>query len=442
MKFSPKQLATIRKPFRDGAFEVSEGTPRSGKTTAGAFRFARFVMECPERDFLVLAYSQEQAHSLLVEGDGYGLRHIFGYNARIHKDRTGSNLTVLHTGVEKHIYLKGGGKASDFKAFQGRSFGGVYFCELSLLNPDTVREAFRRTIASRLRCHFADLNPPPPHHWAVTFMAENPKTDWTHWTMADNPILSEGRIKDIEESLKGNPYLYQRDFLGLRAMPEGLIYNMWDDAENVREGPIPDDEQIAEMWFAADGGVDHATCVICFLATQTIVPPDRQWIEKPKHKGVVYIADEYYYSGAESGNKAMSLQAEEIAKFVGRMLKRHGPRFSKWRPRPAAGWSRFFVDPACLALSEELKLKGISAERADNNQREGVNAGIERIQDLILRRKVKLLNDDRRGTNHGYLLKEMNGYAWDKNGNPVKVHDDCMDAMRYGLNYYIKTYGG
>ena len=43
IQFSEKQLALIRRPFIDGSLEVSEGTPRSGKTTAGAFRAADII---------------------------------------------------------------------------------------------------------------------------------------------------------------------------------------------------------------------------------------------------------------------------------------------------------------------------------------------------------------------------------------------------------------
>ena len=44
IQFSEKQLALIRRPFIDGSLEVNEGTPRSGKTTAGAFRDRKSVV--------------------------------------------------------------------------------------------------------------------------------------------------------------------------------------------------------------------------------------------------------------------------------------------------------------------------------------------------------------------------------------------------------------
>ena len=86
IQFSEKQLALIRRPFIDGSLEVNEGTPRSGKTTAGAFRAARYYIETQDRDHLVLGYNHEQAFKLFIDCDGMGLLHIFAGNCRIRHD--------------------------------------------------------------------------------------------------------------------------------------------------------------------------------------------------------------------------------------------------------------------------------------------------------------------------------------------------------------------
>jgi hypothetical protein len=57
---------------------VNEGTPRSGKTTAGHFRFAYYLTVTPDENYLIVAYNQEQSYRLFVDGDGTGLLHIFG----------------------------------------------------------------------------------------------------------------------------------------------------------------------------------------------------------------------------------------------------------------------------------------------------------------------------------------------------------------------------
>lgn len=79
MEFSPKQAQTIRMPFH--TFEVNEGTPRSGKTTAGIFRYAANLIKSRDQNHLVIAYNQEQAYKLVMEGDGLGLLHILAAQA-------------------------------------------------------------------------------------------------------------------------------------------------------------------------------------------------------------------------------------------------------------------------------------------------------------------------------------------------------------------------
>ncbi|MBQ2278419.1 MAG: PBSX family phage terminase large subunit, partial [Clostridia bacterium] len=71
---SPKQRDLIRAPF-DRTLDWLEGTPRSGKTTAGTFRFARHLIKSRDNIHLVTAYSAEQAYRLIMDGDGFGLLH-------------------------------------------------------------------------------------------------------------------------------------------------------------------------------------------------------------------------------------------------------------------------------------------------------------------------------------------------------------------------------
>ena len=59
--FSSKQLEVIRAPF-DHTLDANEGTPRSGKTTAGVFRFARYLIETDDISHLIVAYNQEQGY--------------------------------------------------------------------------------------------------------------------------------------------------------------------------------------------------------------------------------------------------------------------------------------------------------------------------------------------------------------------------------------------
>ena len=74
MNWGTKQTDLILAPF-DRCVDWLEGTPRSGKTTAGTMRFARHLLKSRDNIHLVTAYSAEQAYRLIMDGDGMGLLH-------------------------------------------------------------------------------------------------------------------------------------------------------------------------------------------------------------------------------------------------------------------------------------------------------------------------------------------------------------------------------
>ena len=422
MKFGTKQRETIKRPFIDNTLEVLEGSPRSGKTTAGAFRYARFLVETEDDNHLVLAFSQEQAYKLLIESDGMGLLHIFSGCCWLKDDDNGKHLLVKTPKGFRRVYYKGGGDMSSYKSFQGLSLGSVYFCEIDLISLPTIQEAFRRTFASHLRVHFADLNPPSPQHPVIKEVFEVQNTIWSHWTMADNPVLSEERKAELYKILSKNPFLLQRDWFGNRCIPQGVIYSMFSHEENMLKS-IPKDEEKIELFFSGDGGIKDATSIICWIVT------------RKDNTFFLNIVNEYYYSGRDTGlSKAMSVQAKEIAgTFIPYCL-------NQWQ----MNWAECLIDPACLALREELKLCGIQTRGADNNassikgNSKGLAVGIERGQSLIADRRLRVIDTDTWG--HYDLLRELTMYVVDAHGNPVDMYNHAMDAMRYGVNYFVRNY--
>ena len=206
LTFSPKQKEVIRAPF-DFTLEVNEGTPRSGKTTAGVFRYAYYLTLTPDENHLVTAYNQEQAYRLFIECDGLGLKHIFGHLCKQKHDDNGDHLEIHTPNGIKKVYYKGGGKADSHKAITGMSLGSVAFMEINLLHMNMIQECFRRTFAAKMRYHLADLNPPPPNHPVIKEVFDVQKTRWKHWTIHDNPIITEERKKEIYETLKKSKYL-------------------------------------------------------------------------------------------------------------------------------------------------------------------------------------------------------------------------------------------
>lgn len=417
MSLSEKQLNYICAPFNH-TLDVAEGTPRSGKSTASVLRFYRFLNTSRDENFLITAASAEQAFRLSMDADGNGLLHLFGSQAKIKHDDYGDHLEALTVTGRKKIYYKGGAKADSDKTIRGLSLGGVMFCEIDILHMNMIQECFRRTYAAQIRWHIADLNPPAPQHPVIKDVFELNNTYWTHWTVNDNPIITEERKRELEETLKKNPYLYRRDWLGERCVPEGVIYSMFDHKKHIVKN-IPDNAQRIEMYFSGDGGLTDATSVSCNIIT---------------YENGNYILNRvanWYYDGK---NKAMSVQAKELATEFCQYCRE---RFKMYE-------SFWTIDPACKALRKELELYGLDVINADNNGKDikgntkGIRVGIEYTQSMIQDGLFRLVECEKYG--HDSFLREISMYCVDDHGNPIDMYNHAMDELRYSMNYFVKNY--
>lgn len=423
MEFSPKQKQLITAPF-DHCLDWNEGTPRSGKTTAGTIRFARHLIGSRDQNHLVVAYSAEQAYRLIIDGDGFGLMHIFKGRCRPSHDDSGAHLKINILGDEKKVYWKGGGKADSSKSITGMSLGSVYFCEINLLHLDMVQECLRRTYAAKDRWHIADLNPPAPQDPVIKQVLGVQDCRFLHWTCADNPILSPERLAEIEAACRKSEFLYERDWLGNRVMPQGVIYHMFDANKHVLPR-IPEDVTLTEMYFSGDGGTTDATSIDCYLVGFYGNPAFGA------RKYVLFHVGCWYYDG---GQKAMSTQAKEICgNFIPYMRQKYGFRESG-----------IYIDPACKALRLELEKLGYPTNKADNNAHEikgstrGLMVGVEMLQSALTDGRILFVDDHLYGVEP--IIKEIGLYCMDNHGNPVDAYNHAMDSIRYGYNRFRKTY--
>ena len=416
--FSPKQKKIIKAPF-DVTMEINEGTPRSGKTTAGHFRYAYYLAKSRDTNHLVSAYNQEQAFRLFIDGDGTGLMHIFGDLCEIRHDEHGDHLLVHTPNGQKKVYYKGGAKINSVGPITGMSLGSVVFCEINLLHMDFIQECFRRTFAAKDRYFLADLNPPAPNHPVISEVFDIQNTRWTHWTIQDNPIITDERKKEIYETLKKSKYLLDRDWYGKRVMPEGVIYSMFDTEKHIENTLLG---KPYEMYFVADGGQSDATSCSCNIVT--------------RYKGKFRLnrVAHYYHSGKETGQtKAMSTYAKEIREFVRWCTDKYEMRYTE-----------FFVDPACKSLREELHLVGIDTRPADNNSHDikgsikGIEVGIERGKNAMTDGKFFLVENEK--YDHYNFIREVGMYVRDDNGKPIDDWNHALDEFRYAINYFYKRY--
>ena len=423
--WSDKQKELILAPY-DHTIDWCEGTPRSGKTTAAIARFTDHLLMTHDTNHLVTAYSAEQAYRLVIDGDGLGLIHnVAGYVKPSHDDEGAHLLITLPASrygdkAVRKVYWKGGGKADSHKSITGMSLGSVYFCEINLLHLNMIQECLRRTYAAKDRWHIADCNPPAPQDPVIKEVLEIQDCRFMHWTCKDNPILSADRLEEIKAACEKSPFLFKRDWLGERCIPQGVIYWAFDTSKHILQ-KIPDNMVAMEMYFAGDGGATDATSIGCYVVAMT---------EKRQHR--LYRVGNWYYDG---GNMAMSDQARHICgEFIPAMRKKTGMRESC-----------IMIDPACKALRLEIDKLGYPTTKADNNGHDikgsskGIKVGIEMLQNSINDGRFYIVEDDRYGVEP--FIKEVGLYCVDDNGNPIDAYNHAMDETRYGHNYFAKQYG-
>lgn len=421
VKWSPKQRELILAPY-DHTIDWMEGTPRSGKTTAAVARFADHLIQSRDTNHLITAYSAEQAYRLIIDGDGFGLLHTFaGYAKPSHDDEGAHLLITLPGGQVRKVYWKGGGKADSHKSITGMSLGSVYFCEINLLHLDMIQECLRRTYAAKDRWHIADCNPPAPQDPVIKNVLEIQDCRWVHWTCEDNPVLTPKRLEEIKTACEKSPFLWKRDWLGERCIPQGVIYWMFDPVRMILSR-IPDDGVSVEMFFAGDGGATDATSIGCYVV---------QMMQNRRHR--LLRVGNWYYDG---GQMAMSDQARHICgEFIPAMRQKTGMRESA-----------IMIDPACKALRLEIDKLGYMTTKADNNGHDikgtskGIMCGIEMLQNNINDGRFYLVEDERYGSDA--FVKEAGLYCINETtGDPVDAYNHAMDETRYASTYFSKTYG-
>ena len=424
IEWGAKQAELIMLPF-DRTIDWLEGTPRSGKTTAGAMRFARHLLRSRDNQHLVTAYSAEQAFRLIMDGDGLGLLHIFKGCCRTSHDDSGAHLLINLPSGEKKVYWKGGGKADSHKAITGMSLGSVYFCEINLLHDSMIQECLRRTYAAKDRWHIADLNPPSPGDPCIKNVLQVQDCRFVHWTCKDNPILTPQRLAEIEAACRKSPFLYKRDWLGERVIPEGVIYWMFNPDKHILPR-LPDDFHPVEAYVAGDGGTTDATSIGFYIAGFFGDP----YIGHREYR--LYRVGNWRY---DKGQMAMSDQARAICgEFLPYMR-------NKYRMRE----NEIFIDPACKALRLEIEKFGLMTSGADNNAHDvkggskGLKVGVEMLQSAINDGKFFLVEDERYGTEP--FVKEAGLYCVNERGEPIDAYNHTMDECRYGYNHFAKTYG-
>lgn len=419
--FSKKQRKVLNwwcdnSPVKDYDGIIADGAIRSGKTVCMSLSFV----------FWAMAKFNGQNFGMCGKTIGSFRRNVLfwlklmlrsrGYAVEDHR---ADNLVIITKGkVNNYFYIFGGKDERSQDLIQGITLAGVFFDEVALMPESFVNQATGRCSVDGSKFWF-NCNPDGPYHWfkvnwidkSVGYIGEEKarqlekdaekqgksaglkKLLYLHFTMDDNLSLSE----EIKERYRKNysGVFFKRYILGLWAMAEGIIYDMFSEEKHVLKS-LAGIQWTDEYYVSCDYGTQNATVFLLWRKSVT---------------GVWVCIREYYYSGRDKNIQKTDIEyAEELVKFLNSI-------------KPKA----VIVDPSAASFIAQLKKYGFKVKKAKNDVMDGI-----RFVGTLLNQSRILFYKDCENT-----IKEFSSYVWDKKAvdrgedKPVKQEDHAMDAVRY-----------
>jgi phage terminase large subunit len=253
-----------------------------------------------------------------------------------------------------------------------------------------VKEEVFKMIRTRMRqpnmpgCVYGATNPGTFGNWVYRCFIETPilNSAVVYSRSTDNEYLPEEYLKDLDTLKLTNPEYYNRMVEGIWGQLEGLVYLLPSSAR-IEKAP----EQYHRVIAGLDFGYNHPTALVIIGELD----------------GVYYLIDEVYRH---------KLSSSDVITIVREKIASHGVQ-------------TVYCDSARPEIIEDLKRAGVPARESVKD----VFAGIMYVKSLIGSGKLFILSSCT------YTIREFDSYIWDAKSDvkeiPLKINDDCMDAVRY-----------
>lgn len=398
---SDKQVSSIVQS-EDQKISLWIGAVSAGKTISSLFAFLLAVRMTQGTGLIVIIGKTLQTierNIITPLQDG----RLFGVLAKAVVHTRGSNTAII---LGKSVELVGANDSRSEEKIRGSTIELAYVDEATLLPI-----GFWEMLVSRLRTPnpprlLATTNPGSTRHWLRLdwiLQAAQKNMQVFHFTMDDNPSLTDSYVADMKASYTG--VFYDRMIKGLWTSAEGAVYDMWDASRHV----IPF-EKMPPIWrvlcASIDYGTQHATSVgLLGLGYD--------------HK--LYLMDELRIDVAVSQVRQSPSQQ---SKTVRDWLKLpHHPEQHHLTPE----W--VIVDTAAADFRQELYVDGLATMGA----RKDVAYGIGIVSSLLAKDKL-IITDRCKG-----IINEISEYSWDPKATergedtPIKRDDDSLDMLRYAI---------
>lgn len=384
---SPQQKKILAFPYSKYDAIICDGAVRSGKTSIMMWAFVRWAMEnfSGQRFGICGKTVDSCSKNIIVPFTAMTLAKE-KYTMRW---RRSEKILEVRRGTTTNWFEVFGGKDESSAALiQGRTLAGVLLDEVALMPRSFVEQALARCSVDGNKKWFS-CNPESPQHWFyLEWIKKHDERNalYLHFTMRDNPGLTEKVIEQYESMFSG--VFYDRFIRGLWVVAEGLVYPMFDERNITDEVP-----ESGEYYMSCDYGTLNP-----FSAGL--------WCWNGK---VATRVREYYYSGRdERSSKTDEEYYIELEKLAGDLPVKS-----------------VVIDPSAASFIEVIRRhKRFRVQKAVNDVIPGIATTARYIQDGTI--KVYRSCKD--------AIREFGLYRWDEKSTedkPIKENDHAMDDIRY-----------
>ena len=399
MGLSKKQLQILKFPYSKYDALICDGSVRAGKTSIMALSFVLWAMGAFTGCSFGICGKSVGSVERNVLKPLLNIQYLRD-NFEMRYSKTDHVLSVRRGRKRNEFYLFGGKDESSYTLIQGITLAGCMFDEVALQPQSFVNQALARCSVSG-RKYFFNCNPENPMHWfrmEWLLQLDRHRAMHLHFTMDDNPGLSE----DIKEGYKRmyTGVFYKRYVEGLWVMAEGVVYDMFDQNENIYR---PDEAPVDLKWtgqrvIAVDYGTTNPT----------------RFLDTYEYDGKIYVEQEYDWDSRKTyRQKTDEEYADDLVGFIGE------------DPCPV------IVDPSAASFIAAIEQRGLYVIKAENE----VLDGIRKTATLVQGRRI-LVNSSCTA-----IIDEFGTYSWDEKAaqrgeeKPIKASDHSLDALRYRINY-------
>lgn len=427
--FSKKQRKVLNwwcadSPVKDYDGIIADGAIRSGKTVSMSLSFVMWAMSSfGGQNFAMCGKTIGSFRRNVL----FWLKLMLRSRGYTVSDNRADNLVIISRGEKtNYFYLFGGKDERSQDLIQGITLAGVFFDEVALMPESFVNQATGRCSVEGSKFWF-NCNPDGPYHWfkvnwinkATGYLGAEKaeqlekeaegrgesaglkKLLYLHFTMDDNLSLSEAIKLRYRNLYRG--VFFKRYILGLWAMAEGVIYDMFSNEKHVLknlDGLI----WTNDYYVSCDYGTQNATVFLLWRKTTA---------------GVWVCIKEYYYSGRDKSVQKTDIEyAGDLQKFLERIKVK-----------------AVIVDPSAASFIAQLKKLGFHVKKAKNDVLDGI-----RLVGTLLNQEKILFHESCENT-----IQEFASYVWDAKAvergedKPLKQSDHAVDAVRYFCSTILKT---